>query len=543
MLNWIIDFSLRHRLLVILGVAGAGGGRRRCRCAISTSTPSPTPRRCRCRSTRSRRRSGPEEVEQQITFPIEQAIGGLPGLESMRSVSKFGFSQVVVTFEDGTDIYFARQLINERLADRRTGRRHRAGPKMGPVATGLGEVFHYVVTGAGNDVTELRTIHDWVIKPKLRTVPGVAEINSWGGYEKQYQVRIDPEPADQVRPDVRRGRRGGRRKQPQRRRRQRPRRHAVGAGAGPGPHRPTSTQIKGIVITAKDGVPIRVGDVADVAIGSEIRRGAVTADGKGEVVLGLGFMLMGENTHEVTWAMKDRLDEIKATLPPNVDVAAGLRPHRAGRSRHRHGEEQPVRGRAAGHRRAVRLPGQSAGGADRGRWRFRCRCCSPSAGMLRFGIAASLLSLGAIDFGMIVDSSVVMVENCVRHIAHGDNRRRPHDRRRPRRGRRGPQADDVRRADHHDRLPADPHAGRDRRQAVPADGADGHLRPDRLDDPVADADAGAGQPAAAAADRGARAAADADRPSHPRPDPAVLDASQDAGRSASPPACCSSRSA
>src|SRR4029078_13653062 len=122
---------------------------------------------------------------------IEQVIGGLPGLEQLRSVSKFGLSQVVVTFRDGTDIYFSRQLINERLTTLELpGGIQR--PRMGPVATGLGEVFHYVVTGQGNDLTELRTIHDWVIRPKMRSVKGVAEINSWGGYEKQYQVRIDP---------------------------------------------------------------------------------------------------------------------------------------------------------------------------------------------------------------------------------------------------------------------------------------------------------------------------------------------------------------
>ncbi len=135
---------------------------------------------------------GPEEVERQITFPIEQGLSGLPGLEQLRSVSKFGLSQVVVLFRDGTDIYFARQVINERLAAVEIP----AGvvrPKMGPVATGLGEVFHYIVAGQGTDATELRTVQDWIIRPQMRTVRGAAEINSWGGYEKQYQIRIDPE--------------------------------------------------------------------------------------------------------------------------------------------------------------------------------------------------------------------------------------------------------------------------------------------------------------------------------------------------------------
>ena len=145
----------------------------------------------------------PEEIERQITYPIEQSLSGLPSLENIRSVSKYGFSQVVVTFEDGTDIYFARQVVGERLATVElpggVGR-----PKMGPVATGLGEVFHYVLTYPGVDftklpesermrmLTELRTTHDWVVKPQLRTVAGTAEINSWGGYEKQFQVQIDP---------------------------------------------------------------------------------------------------------------------------------------------------------------------------------------------------------------------------------------------------------------------------------------------------------------------------------------------------------------
>ena len=147
---------------------------------------------CRCRSIRSRAALGPEEVERQITFPIEQGLSGLPGLEQLRSTSKFGLSQVVVLFRDGTDIYFARQVINERLAAVEISAAV-VRPKMGPVATGLGEVFHYIVAGVGTDPTELRTVQDWIIRPQMRTVRGTAEVNSWGGYEKQYQIRIDPD--------------------------------------------------------------------------------------------------------------------------------------------------------------------------------------------------------------------------------------------------------------------------------------------------------------------------------------------------------------
>ena len=421
MLNSIIDFSLRHRLLVILVVIGlAVVGGFSLRQLDIDAFPDTTPVQVQVNTIAPA--LGPEEVEQQITFPIEQVIGGLPGLENMRSISKFGFSQVVVTFDDATDIYFARQLINERLAtvDLPDGI---GRPKMGPVSTGLGEVFHYVVTGAGNDVTELRTIHDWFIKPKMRTVKGAAEINTWGGYVKQYQVRIDPDllvkfglTFDEV---VRAAEENN---------------QNVGGGTvregtqsvlvqGLG-RTTTIDQIKGIVVTAKHGIPIRIGDVADVMIGSEIRRGAVTADGRGEVVMGLGFMLMGQNTHQVTTAMKDRLDEIKATLPANVEVHSvydrtELVDHVIDTVKNNLLEGgllvTAVLFAFLGNLRAAMIVALA----------IPLSMLFAFSGMLRFGISASLLSLGAIDFGMVVDSSVVMIENCVRHIAHGDNRRRP----------------------------------------------------------------------------------------------------------------------
>src|SRR5919199_6266208 len=203
MLNRLIDLALRHRFVVVVAVlalAALGGVSLR-RLDVD-AFPDTTPVQVQVNTTAPA--LGPEEVEQRITFPVEQVLSGLPRLQQVRSVSKFGLSQVVVTFKDGTDIYFARQVINERLGTVELP----AGierPRLGPVATGLGEVFHYVVTYRGYDfstlpeeervrkLTELRTVHDWVIKPKLRTVKGVAEVNSWGGYEKQYQVRIDPD--------------------------------------------------------------------------------------------------------------------------------------------------------------------------------------------------------------------------------------------------------------------------------------------------------------------------------------------------------------
>ena len=420
MLNWIIDFSLRHRLLVIVGVLGlAAVGGVSVRYLDIDAFPDTTPVQVQINTVAAS--LGPEEVEQRITFPIEQAIGGLPGLEGMRSVSKFGFSQVVVTFKDGTDIYFARQLVNERLSTVELSTEIER-PKMGPVSTGLGEVLHYVVTGKGDDVTELRTIHDWIIKPKMRTVKGAAEINSWGGYEKQYQVRINPDllikfnlTFDEVVQAVEKNNRN------------------VGAGniregtrsvLVQGLGRTTNVeQIKGIVISARRGVPIRVSDVAEITIGSEIRRGAVTADGKGEVVMGLGFMLMGENTHEVTWSMKNRLEEIKTTLPKNIGVTTVYDRTELVDQVINTVKNNLFEGGLfviavlfafLGNLRAAVIVAVA----------IPLSMLFAFAGMYRFGISASLLSLGAVDFGMIVDSSVVMVENCVRHIAHNTDGRR-----------------------------------------------------------------------------------------------------------------------
>jgi cobalt-zinc-cadmium resistance protein CzcA len=225
-------------------------------------------------------------------------------------------------------------LISERLATVELP----AGierPKMGPVSTGLGEVFHYIVRLQDVDIsnlprarqieelTQLRTVHDWVVKPQLRTVKGTAEVNSWGGFEKQYQIRITPTllskhglTFDEVVNAVRSNNRN------------------VGGGnitrntemlLVHGIARTVNIeQIENIVIKAIDGSPIRVSDVANVEIGHEIRRGAVTADGQGEVVYGLGFMLMGENSHKVTYSLKDKMAEIKDTLPAGVEVEIGI---------------------------------------------------------------------------------------------------------------------------------------------------------------------------------------------------------------------------
>ena len=427
MLNWIIDFSLRNRILVLIVALGViGVGLFSLQHLDVDAFPDTTPVMVQVNTTAPS--LAPEEVERQITFPIEQVISGLPGLEKLRSISKFGLSQVVITFEDGTDIYFARQLINERLGTVELPEGIER-PKMGPVSTGLGEVFHYVVRLQGVDLsslprerqieklTELRTLHDWVIKPQLRTVRGTAEVNSWGGFEKQYQVRIDPDLVIKYRltlEEVLQAIRANNRN--------------VGGGnitqnaemlLVHGIGRTTSIeQIENIVIKARDGIPIRVRDVAKVQIGHEIRRGAVTADGQGEVVYGLGFMLMGENSHEVTHALKKKMEEIKTALPPGVEVATVYdRTELVD-----HVLETVQKNLLEGGLMVVAILFIFLGNLRAGlivALAIPLSMLFAFSGMLQLGIAASLLSLGAIDFGLVVDSSVVMIENCVRCLSHG----------------------------------------------------------------------------------------------------------------------------
>ncbi len=429
MLNWVIDASLRYRLVVVLAAVG---------CAVAGALalggldidafPDTTPVQVQVNTTAPS--LAPEEVETQITFPVEQALSGLPKLTSLRSVSKFGLSQVVATFEDGTDIHFARQLVDGRL----NAIALPAGvprPKLGPVSTGLGEVFHYTVTLKGwnyekateaervEKLTYLRTVHDWTIRPALRTVPGVAEVNSWGGYEKQFQARIDPDRLlkhgvtfAQVVTALEGNNQnvggGGIRQNSQFLLV-----HGLARAADP-------EQIRGIVVTAnREGAAVRVRDVADVQVGHELRRGSVTADGRGEAVLGLCFLTMGENSKTVSTALRKKLDEVRPTLPPDVEVTVvydrtelvDVVIDTARRNLFEGGLLViAVLFAFLGNLRAAFIVALA----------IPLSMLFAFAGMWRFGIAASLLSLGALDFGMVVDSSVVMVENCVRHIAHGD---------------------------------------------------------------------------------------------------------------------------
>jgi len=358
---------------------------------------------------------GPEEVEQQITLPIELTISGLPGLENVRSVSKFGFSQVVATFSEDSVIYDARQFVMERLNSVQLPDDIER-PQLGPIATGLGEVFHYIVHSDNpeRDLTELRTLHDWVIKPALLTVPGTAEVNSWGGDEKQYHVVVHPEALVKYRlafHDVEEALRN----------------NNVNVGGGKIARSGESLLVHGlgrvstiedieeIVVVAYQGTPVRIKDIAQVVIDHEIRRGSVTFQGKGEAILGLGFMLMGENSQEVTANMRAKLESIKPSLPEDVliDIVYD-RTELVNEV-----TSTVMHNLLAGSVFVIIALFVLLGNFRAG---LLVAMIIPMAmlfavlGMYEFSIAATLLSLGAIDFGIIVDGSVVMTEANLRKL-------------------------------------------------------------------------------------------------------------------------------
>jgi cobalt-zinc-cadmium resistance protein CzcA len=418
MLSALIDFSLKNRfvILVLTGLLVFIGVRSALELPLD-AFPDTTPVQVQINTIAPE--LSPEEVERLITFPVEYAIGGLKGLQEVRSVSKFGFSQVVAIFTDETDIYFARQQVNERLGEVELPGGI-ARPSMGPVATGLGEIYHYLLRSKNPeiDLTELRTLQDWVIRPRLRRVPGVAEVNAWGGFVKQFEVRTDPDllakyglTLDEVIAALRSNNQnagGG---------------YVVRSGQASlvqGVGRTTTVeQIAGVVVAAEDGVPVRVKDLGEVGIGHVIRRGGMTAGGEGEAVLGLAFMRMGENSREVTHALDAAMAEVEQALPPGVEVEVLYRrTELVDRVLHTvrdnlfHGAILVIAVLFAflGNVRAGLIVASA----------IPLSMLFAVTMMQRVGIAGSLLSLGAIDFGLVVDSSVVMVENCVRRL--GDDR-------------------------------------------------------------------------------------------------------------------------
>ncbi|MBI5366003.1 MAG: efflux RND transporter permease subunit [Planctomycetes bacterium] len=420
MLNAIIDLSLAHRKLVLLLTLGlvAAGALAIPRLSID-AFPDVTDVMVQVNTVAPA--LAPEEVERQITARVEQALGGLPALALLRSVSKFGLSQVTVVFREGTDLYFARAQVLERLqtVELPDGLER---PTMGPIATGLGEIFHYIVTAPDGDLTSARLLQDWVVRPRLLTVPGVAEVNSWGGFEKEFSVVLDPLrlarhgltladlEAALARANLNVG--GGAVEAAG----EALLVHGVGLAADSG-------RLGAIWVAAHDGRAVYVRDVADVVEGRRPRRGAVTYGGRGEAVLGLGFMLMGENSHAVAGRLRRELAAVGGALPAGarLDVVydrtelVDLVLHTVKKNL------------CEGALLVVAVLFLFLG-------HFRAACIVAAAIplamlfaldlMVRAGIAGTLMSLGAIDFGLVVDSSVILVENAVRRV-HEDRSGRP----------------------------------------------------------------------------------------------------------------------
>jgi len=370
----------------------------------------------------------PLEAEQRVTYPIETAMAGLPGLDYSRSLSRYGLSQVTVVFKDGTDLYFARQQVGERLRQAASQLPEGLDPQLGPIATGLGEIFMYTVEAAPDarkpdgtpwTATDLRTLQDWVIRPQLRNTPGVTEVNTIGGYARQ--IHITPEPSKLVAlgftlHDVVSAVAANNQN--------------VGAGYIERNGQQFLVRLPGriadldaigdIVLDRREGVPIRVRDVAAVGEGPELRTGAATQNG-GEVVLGTVFMLVGANSREVAQAAAARLEQASAGLPAGVDA-------------------HPVYDRTGLVDRTIRTVSKNLieGAllvivvlfALLGNFRAALITAAviPLAmlftvsGMVRGGVSGNLMSLGALDFGLIVDGAVIIIENCLRRFGEMQQR-------------------------------------------------------------------------------------------------------------------------
>ncbi len=361
----------------------------------------------------------PLEIEQRVTYLVETAIAGLPHVEYTRSLSRYGLSQVTVVFEDGTDIFFARNLINERLQSAKSQLPLGIEPEMGPIATGLGEIFLYTVhadadarqpNGQPYDATALRTLQDWIIRPQLRQVPGVTEVNTIGGYEKQFHVTPDPARLlayglafeDVVRALEKNN-------------------ANVGAGyiekngeqyliRSPGQVSDIAG-IERIIVAHRGGIPVSVRDVAEVGFGKQLRTGAATRDGE-ETVLGTAVMLIGDNSRTVSKAVAAKLAEINKTLPEGVVADTVYDRTVLVEKTIATVQKNLLEGAMLvvavlllmlGNVRAALLTAAV----------IPLSMLMLMTGMVESKVSANLMSLGALDFGLIVDGAVIVVENCI----------------------------------------------------------------------------------------------------------------------------------
>ena len=417
MLARIIEWSIRWRLLVVFLTIGLviGGAYAAMQLPID-AVPDVTTNQVQINAVAPA--FTPQEMEQYVTFPIEVAMSSLPYKQSVRSISQFGLSQVTVVFDDDTNIYQARQLVLERLIDVQRDLPSGVVPELAPVSTGLGEIYQFTVDDVTPEhrysLTDLRTTLDWYIKPQLRTVPGVIEVNSFGGREQQYEVLVDPARLAAYGLTLRQviealGRNNA---------------NVGGAYIERGGEQQLirgvgllrdQDDIGDIVLTSSGGTPVYVRSVGEVRVGAQLRQGAATEDGKGETVMGIAMLLKGENSREVAQRVADKLQQIQKSMPDGVRIT-------------------PFYDRRSLVDRTVRTATRNLleGGVVVMAVLFlfllqlRAGLIVSSAiplamlvaiiGMWRFGISANLMSLGAIDFGLIVDAAVIIVENSVRRL-------------------------------------------------------------------------------------------------------------------------------
>ncbi len=414
----VVRFALRERsLIVLLTAVLVGAGAWSFWLLPIDAVPDIT--NVQVQVNTEARALAPVEIERLITFPIETAMGGLPGVEEVRSLTRSGLSQVTVVFWDGTDIYFARQLVLERLQEAKEQLPPGVGePMMGPISTGLGEIFLYTLDGTGRSPMELRTIQDWMIRPRLRTVAGVAEVNSVGGFRKEYDVLVDPARlasygltfqevfAALAANNANAGGAYIEHKGEQ----------YVVRGVGLAQ---TAADLQSIVIATADGVPVYISNVAEVVLGEELRVGAATERGH-EAVQGTALMLMGENSRTVAVRVREKLREIQKTLPADVTIRPLYdRSYLVNETLHTV-RNNLLEGAALviaillivlANVRASLIVASV----------IPLSMLFAATAMVQAGVSGNLMSLGAIDFGLIVDGAVVMVENIVRRL--GERRR------------------------------------------------------------------------------------------------------------------------
>jgi cobalt-zinc-cadmium resistance protein CzcA len=422
MLDYLVARSVRHRWLVLLAVAAlaAFGGFNYTRLTID-AVPDIT--NVQVQINTEAPGYSPLEAEQRITFPIETAMAGLPRLDYTRSVSRYGLSQVTVVFADGTDIYFARQRVAERVQEARAALPGGLEPELGPIATGLGEIFSFVLSvapgarmpnGIAYDTSDLHTVMDWVVRPQLARVPGVTEVNMVGGHERQYVVA--PRPAALLAFGLTLADLAGALE-----------RNNVNIGAGyierfgsqylvrvPG-QVASLDEIRAIRVATREGTPVVIGDVAEVAIGKDLRTGAATMNGE-EVVLGTVFMLMGENSRIVARAAAAALTEVNRSLPEGLRLDAVY-------DRTTLVEKTIATVRTNLFEGALLVIAVLFVLLGNFRAALVTTLVIPLAmlltitGMVEARISGNLMSLGALDFGLIVDGAVIIVENCLRRLA------------------------------------------------------------------------------------------------------------------------------